>query len=321
MGKRTKVWLLIALSLVLVGCIVLGGVMTVAKWDFLKLSTDRYETTRHEISESYQNISIMTDTADIVFVPSADMTSSVVCYEQKNVKHSVAVKDGTLAIELVDARKWYEHIGIFFTSPKITVSIPQGEYGALTVTASTGDVEIPKEFTFESIEILESTGNVKNSASALETIKITTSTGNIRVEKVSAGSLELTVSTGKVAVSNVTDTGDVKVSVSTGKTELSNVACKNVISDGDTGRIVLNNVIAAEKIWVERDTGDVEFHGADAAELFVETDTGDVTGSLLTDKVFITETDTGRVDVPKSATGGKCQIKTDTGDIDIRIEK
>ena len=71
---------------------------------------------------------------------------------------------------------------------------------------------------------------------------------------------------------------------------------------------------------LERNTGDIEFHGCDAETIYVETDTGDVTGTLLTDKVFITETDTGSVDVPKSVSGGRCEISTDTGDIRIEIQ-
>ena len=288
------------------------------QWDFTKLSTVKYESNDYEIGENYKNISIITDTADIVFAPSENAKTSVVCHEQKNVKHSVTVKDGTLVIALIDTRKWYEHIGINFGTPKITVSIPQGEYGTLSVKSSTGDVEIPKAFTFQSIDVSENTGNVTSYASALEVIKIKTSTGAIRVENASAGMLDLSVSTGKVTVSNVTCQGDVKINVSTGKTNLTDTTCKNVISSGDTGDLSLKNVIAAERFSVSRSTGDVKFSGCDAGELSVTTDTGDVTGSLLTDKVFITQTDTGRVDVPKTTTGGRCEIITDTGDITFK---
>ena len=82
----------------------------------------------------------------------------------------------------------------------------------------------------------------------------------------------------------------------------------------------MDNVIAAEKLSIERSTGDVKFDGSDATEIYVKTDTGDVTGSLLTDKVFITQTDTGDVDVPKTTTGCRCEIITDTGDIRIKIQ-
>ncbi len=319
MSKITKIWLIIAASLVLVGGIIFGGVMSMLKWDFTKLSTVKYETNDYEITENFKSISIITNTADIVFLPSENSKTSVSCYEQRNAKHFVAVNDGVLVIEVVDTRKWYEHIGINFGTPKITVYIPQGEYGALFVKSSTGNVEIPKEFKFENIDISESTGNVTNYASASENIIIKTSTGNIRVENVSANTLNLSVSTGGVTVSNVTCEGDVKIKVSTGKANLTNIKCKNVMSNGNTGAMSLKNVIAAEKFSIERSTGDVKFDGCDAAEIFVETGTGDVRGSLLTDKVFITQTDTGSVDVPKTATGGRCEVTTDTGDISIKI--
>jgi len=83
----------------------------------------------------------------------------------------------------------------------------------------------------------------------------------------------------------------------------------------------LKNVNAAEKFSIERSTGDVKFDGCDAAEVFVKTDTGDVTGTLLSEKVFIVETDTGKVDVPKTVNGGRCEITTDTGDINISIKQ
>ncbi len=319
MRKRTKIGLIIASSLVLVGCILFGSVMTMLKWDFTKLSTVKYEMNEYEINENYKNISIVTDTADMVFIPSENAKSSVVCHEQNKTKHSVSVQNDTLVIEVVNTKKWYEYIGVDFGAPKITVSIPQGEYGALSVKSCTGDVEIPKEFQFESMDISESTGKVTNYASASGTIKIKTSTGDIRVENVSADTLDLSVSTGEVTVSNVTCAGDVKTRVSTGKTALTDIACKNIISNGNTGDISLKNVIAAEKLSIERSTGDVKFDGCDAAEIVIKTDTGDVKGSLLSEKVFITQTDTGNVDVPKTGAGGRCEIATDTGNIRITI--
>ncbi len=321
MRKRAKAGLILAASLVLIGCILFGSVMTMLKWDFTKLSTTKYETNAYAINEGFQNISIVTDTADIVFAPSETAKSSVVCYEQKNVRHSVTVKDGTLVIEVVNTKKWYDYIGITFGTPKITVSVPQREYGALSVKSGTGDVKIPKDFTFESIDIAESTGDVTSAASASDLIKIKTSTGDIRVENASAGALDLSVSTGKVTVSNVTCEGDMKIRVSTGKTALTDITCKNVITSGNTGDISLKNVIASEKFSIERSTGDVKLDGCDAAESVVKTDTGNVIGTLLTDKVFIAETDTGRVDVPKTAVGGRCEISTNTGDIRITIQQ
>ena len=282
-------------------------------------SSSKYETNVHEINEEVNSISIKTATAHIEFVPSDDGICKVVCYEDAKKSHSVEVQDGTLAVNVVNNKKWYDYIGVNIDSPKITVYLPEAAYSSLVIEESTGDIEISKDFKFKSIDISLSTGNVKCYASAVENITIAASTGDIYAEGISASSLDLTVSTGNVTVSSVTCEEDITIGVSTGKTYLTDVACKNLTSTGSTGDISLKNVISTEKISVERDTGDVTLDRSDASELFIMTSTGDVEGSLLTNKVFITKTDTGRIDVPNSIIGGRCEITTDTGDIKISI--
>ena len=235
------------------------------------------------------------------------------------MKHSVMVHDNTLYIEKQDNRKWYDYIGIGFNSPKITVYLPADQYGSLSVETSTGDTDIPKNLSFSSINILQSTGSVTLKASATGEVKIKTTTGEIYVEDMSAEALELSVSTGNVTVNDVECKENIKVSVSTGKTTLNQVKCNNLISSGTTGNITIGNVIVNDKISIKRSTGDVKFDNSDAAEIFAQTDTGDVSGTLLSDKIFSAKTDTGKVDVPKSANGGICEVTTDTGNIRLKI--
>ncbi len=319
-NKAIMIWLIVAASLVVCGALIFGGAMVASQWDFKNLSTMKYETKEHQIKEDYKNISVFTDTADIVFVPSEGSVTRVVCYEGTKEKHSVRVVDGTLIIERVNTKKWYDYIGINFgASPKITVYMPAEEYGALLVKSSTGDTEIAKDFKFASIDISESTGDVKSAASVSGEVKIKTSTGHITLENMSAGSIDLEVTTGKIVASGITCEGELEIEVSTGKANLTDVTCKTLESEGDTGDITLRNVIASERFSIERSTGDVKFEGCDAAEIFVKTDTGDVEGTLLSDKVFIVNTDTGKVSVPNSIVGGRCQIETDTGDVKITV--
>ena len=320
MNKKTKIWLIVAASLIVMGGIIFGGVMTMLKWDFNKLSTTKYETNTFNIENDFSNISITTDTADIILLSSDDENCKVVCYEQANTKHSVESKDGTLKININDTRKRYQHIGINIENPKITLYLPRGQYGDLSIKESTGDVKIPKDFSFKNIDISASTGDIKNYASASEDIKIKTSTGSILAENISAEKLDLSVSTGNITASSIKSSGEIKANVSTGKAKLLDISCKSITSKGSTGDILLKNVIASEKFSILRSTGDVDFENCDAGEFFVKTDTGDVDGSLLSDKVFITKTDTGDIKVPKTTTGGKCEIITDTGDIEIKVK-
>ena len=320
MSRGTKTWLIIAAILIVVGTIVFGGMMMSFQWDFTKLSTVKYETNKIEVNEAYENISVITNTADVVLVPSETATSSVVCYEQQNLKHSVEVKDGTLVIRVEDTRKWYEYIGIQFGTAQITVYIPKGIYGALSIKSSTGDVTIPKDVQFESIDVTGNTGDVKCLASVSEHIKIKLSTGSIQVKNVSAKAVALSVTTGSVKVEALSCSQKLAISVSTGKTDIKDVTCSSLTSTGDTGDIIMKKVIATEKLSLKRNTGDVKLESCDAGEIVIKTDTGDVKGSLQSEKIFFAHSDTGRVSVPRTTTGGKCEITTDTGNIKITIE-
>lgn len=278
MRKSTKAWLIVAASLVLIGCILFAAVTAAIGGNFSKLSTVRWETNTYEITEPFSDISVTTDTADIVFALSDDGKCRVVCREEENAKHSAAVEGDALVIQRTDTGAWYDYLGLRFGTPGITVYLPNTDVGS---------------------------------------VKIKADTGNIRFEDFSVRSLDLSVTTGAVTVTDVTCRGDITVNVSTGEVCLTGISCASVISSGTTGSIFLDDVVAAEKFSIERSTGSVRFEGSDAAEIFVKTSTGSVTGDLLTDKVFAADTDTGSVDVPRSETGGRCEIETNTGNIAI----
>jgi len=320
MRKMTKVWLIVAASLVSVGCIIFGGVMTVLKWDFAKLSTVKMETNEYIVSEKFRGVAVGTDVADVVFAVSEDGKCAVKCVEDSKRKHTVTVKENWLVIKAADSQEWYERIGIHFAVPKITVYLPKGEYNGLLIREDTGDIQISKDFTFKTADISLSTGSVDFSASVSESVKIKGSTGDIRVENVSADSLDIAVTTGGITVSNVTCRGDANIKVTTGKTYLTQMSCRNLVSDGSTGGVFLTDVIATEKLSVKRTTGNVKFDGCEAGEIFVKTTTGAVTGTLLSEKIFFTKTSTGKVDVPQSVSGGKCEITTTTGNIKITLQ-
>ena len=320
MNSRTKILPIAAVFFMALGVLIFVFSMSLNGWDFGKLSTIEYETNEYEITDEFNSISMNTDTADIIFAISDDGKSKVVCYEEEPEKHYVIVKDGVLSVKVLKTKKWYEYISINFESPKITVFLAENQYSSLFIKERTGDIEIAKELSFESIDVSVSTGDVKNYASASGLVKISSSTGDIFTENITAGGMELSVSTGRVRVHGVKCVGSFSVKVDTGKSELADIECKKLLSTGNTGDIIMKNVIVAENISIERDTGDVELDGCDAGELWIKTDTGDVEGALLSDKIFIIETDTGIKDVPKTTSGGKCEIITDTGDIKIKIK-
>lgn len=319
MRRRTRAWLIMAAFLVILGSLLFAAVMTVNRWDFTKLSTVEYDTSSYQIGEEFRDILIEADTADVILAPPDDGKCTVICHERADAPSSLCVEENeTLIIRENDNRKWHTHIDVAFESPSITVCLPRSEYASLTVTGSTGNVEIPEDFSFDSMDISISTGNINDCASS-EILKISTTTGDITIADSSAKAIDLSTSTGNVKVSDTDCEGGLQISVTTGETELSDVSCGELISKGTTGGILLERVIAAGKISVERSTGDIRFDDSDAAEILIATATGDITGSLLSEKQFIAHSDTGSVKVPDSGNGGSCEINSDTGDIQFKI--
>lgn len=340
MRRSTAIWLSVASALIILGIIFLGGAMSMKDWSFKDIGTVSYETHEYSAEGEYKNISIKNDAADVELLLSDDGKTNVVCRNIQKVTYNVTVKDDTLIIEENDGRKWYEkiQIGIIIEPAKIKVYLPCDEYGSLVIKGSTGDVNIPKDISFGSIDIAQTTGDVKNYASAkdikivcttgqvknyasADNIKIASTTGNITVQGIETQNMELSATTGKIKATDVTCRDDIKIDVTTGKCELDGVTCTGLDSKGDTGSIHMKDLIASEKITVKRDTGDVRFEDCDASEIYVKTDTGDITGSFLTDKVCYARSETGREDVPKLTAGGKCEMISDTGDIKVEIKK
>ena len=318
MKRSSKIWLLSAAALLLVGALIFAGVMTALKWNFGGLMLDKYENEEYTLEGALADISVTADTAVIQIVPATDGKVTVKTHEHKRAKHTVTLKDGKLTVAQSDQRKWYEHI-FDFGKPTVTVALPAGAYGALTVDSRTGDILVSGELSFASAEIKLTTGDVEYYASTSGEVNIQTNTGDIEVKGARVGALSLSVTTGDVELSSLDLTGALSVKVSTGDTDMESVTAKSLASTGSTGDMSLQGVTVAERMEIERSTGDVRFEGCDAGEILVRTDTGSVTGSLLSEKVFIARTDTGRVDVPRTVTGGRCEITTDTGDIILSI--
>lgn len=301
---------------------------------------ENYDVNEHTLDEDFDNITLLLDTSDVEFLPAKDGKLRVVCYDKKNLNHRISVSRGELKIEIDDARRWYQKI--FNTcSPSITLYLPKTDFSALNVESDTGNLKVSSGFIFNSINIALSTGDVEISGVECDgNFNIRVSTGDVALEDISCGRFESFGSTGDITVHNLTAkegasierstgsidlynlnlAGNLDTRVSTGKSKLSSVTCDNFTSVGDTGNLEMSNVVAKGRLSVERDTGKVDFDGCDAAEVYIETSTGDVEGSFLTDKIVFARTSTGKIDVPKLTSGGRCEIETSTGDIEISIK-
>lgn len=320
MNKKTIIWLIIAVSLITIGSAIFTGVMMLNNWNFGLLSTRQYETNEHKITDTFSNINIEATVADVQLIPSQNNDCRIICSEYENQNHSVSVVNSTLTIREVDKSKWYEHIGFHFNVPRIDVYLPQKVYDSLRIVETTGNVKIPNDFTFCNMDVSLTTGKMQSFASCSEAFTIKTTTGDISIADSSINALSISVKTGKVDIQSVVCSKDITANITTGKIMISDTTAQNLDSTGSTGNIALNNVIVQEEITIKRSTGSIAMDSCDAGSLYIRTDTGDIKGSLLSDKVFIASTDTGSIKIPQTTSGGKCELITDTGNINITIK-
>ena len=319
MNRRLRKLIPAALILLVVGALIMVAAMFSMKFDFRRLGTRRTVTNTYTPAGDFEDILIGIDTAELTFLPSEDGKLKVICVEEEGMQHVVAVSDGTLSIQAVDTQRWHEKIGVGGEKTSVTVYLPKKEYDDLTLKTSTGDVTVPAAFRFRSVLMTGSTADIDFRAFTEGSVSIRTSTGDISLDGLKADSLDLTASTGHIRVSASVIAGSVKVQTSTGEVGFTDLNCADARVKTTTGEVDLTRVLASASLRIETDTGDVSFDRSDAPEIRVETDTGDVTGTLLTPKNFEADTDTGRVKLPRSEPGGRCELKSDTGDFEIEI--
>ena len=328
--------LITAVSLLLGGILLTVVGLAIAGFDFKKLGSAGMETNTYEITDSFENISIDVDTADVRFVKSTDGKCKLVCQEKSKSKHVATVNNGTLTIKNSEDLKWYDYISIGADNEYVTLYLPEAIYNSLTVITDTGDVDIPTTFTYQTALVETDTGDITWKATVLGALSLTADTGDIDVIGMGATSLLVETNTGDIELSSLqcqtasitADTGSVELDkltviggltlvTDTGDIELSTVLCNNVSITTDTGEVECEGLLAGEKISVKTDTGDVSLRACDAESLWIQTDTGDIRGNLLTDKHYIAKSSTGDIEVPETV-GGRCEITTNTGYIYFR---
>ena len=320
MKKSVKIALLVALLLTVVGLIVaFAGALAV---DFNFSELDRTQNTReYLVEESFSDLTVAVGACDVSLAFSEDQSCRVVCLESEKVTYVPEVINGVLFIRENDARRWYDHIGFNWSSNAVTVYLPRGFHadGVLTVMSDTGDVRVPEGLSFARADIETDTGDISFCAEVLGSLSAKSDTGDVEIKGSSLRALRVETDTGDIDIHDVYAADRLSFSTDTGDVSLKSVGSTNLQGESDTGDIVLKNVDVGGTLTLESDTGEVFLRGVDAASICIETETGDVSGSLRSGKMFDAYSATGDVRVPQDSEGGRCEIRSSTGDIEIVI--
>ncbi len=308
--------------------IMLGGVMLMAfALHFLGASPQSFfeyskgDIKTDTVSEPVTALRIETGAGNVEIVPSEDGICTVTRHETEKVYYSVSVEAGTLVVRRVDNRAWYEWFTLRFGgAPTVTVSLPEKEYEALQVKASSGSVLVESGLTFNKATVKVTSGSVRYFGDATAELTIQSTSGSLYAKGISATEVQGSLTSGRMELEDIS-CQRLTLSGSSGSAVIRNAAVTDAFSLKRTsGSVTLCDVVSQGEFSVKNTSGSVKLERCDGARISIETSSGSVRGSVRTEKVFNAKTTSGSVNVPQSVpNAGLCEIKTTSGSIRISI--
>ena len=158
--KKSTVTIIVAVCLIVAGIAIAGAAFSMAEFDFKNFGTESYEEVTHTIEGDFKHIVIATDVHDIELYPAEDGVSKVVGDENGEIKIRVECEDGYLTVKTEDTRKWFDFVGISFSSPSLRIYLTETELVSLTAASDTGHINVPEYFSFTGASMATSTGAI-----------------------------------------------------------------------------------------------------------------------------------------------------------------
>lgn len=281
--SNTKKLIIVTAVLLLLSALGSCMITGTARFAFMGFGKPKETSKTYDLKDSFNAISVDTDTGNITILPAKDGKAKVV--RTGNSQHAFTLKTSSkhLTISDKDKRLWPFRIGTYSGKSEITIYLPKSAYQTLQIKSDTGSADLRPGGSFENMEVKTDTGSIN--------------------------------------ISSLNAAGDVKVKTATGRITLTDVMAEDLTVKSATGSITLQHVIATDEMEIKSDTGSVNLERCDGPKIEIKTDTGSIKGTFLTGKIFDAKSDTGRVNVPPSTPGGSCKIESDTGSITIEIER
>lgn len=278
--KKLIIFTAIILLLSALGSCMLTGT---ARFAFSGFRGPKETSKTYDLKDSFNAISVETDTGNITILPAKDGKAKVVRTGSNINSFSLKTSRKHLTISDKDKRLWPFRIGTYAGKSEITIYLPKTTYQTLQVKSNTGTTDLRPGGSFENMDIKTDTGSVN--------------------------------------ISSVSVSDNLKVKTATGRITLTDVIAEDLSVKSNTGSITLQHALATDEMEIKSDTGSVNLERCDGPKIEIKTDTGSIKGTLLSGKTFDAKSDTGRVSIPASIPGGSCKIESDTGSITIEIEK
>ncbi len=306
---------LLAVALLVTGAVLMGFAMMGGEINIDGKTYMKFEEEKKDVLEEFHAVQIDVTFFDVELCPTLGTAVHVKSAKSEYIYCETSVVDGVLTVKQVDTRKWYQKLAtLTLGEPKLTVSLPYDIYESLTVKVRSGDVTVRGDEAlrdeagspvpmaiFRTVSMDVTSGDVQILSSTLNGARIETTSGDITVKNVKGGAMELRTTSGDIVMEDCTP-DSLAVNVTSGDVEGYRV-----------------KVVGA--MHVEGTSSEVELRYCDAASAYIKSTSGDVTVCFTSHKAYDIETTSGEQEclVPWDPMGGKCEIRTTSGDVYFNV--
>lgn len=312
----------------------------------------------YETAEPFTGLKVSAGPCDVRLFSAKDGKVRIVHrQDQEEARCRVAVEKGILCIERQSPVK---RPAVVRHTPALEMYLPQTRYDSLEVYTASGDVDLPSDFAFGTLNVTTVSGDVHifsgiEGDAALKTVsgdmearnlqvqgtfRLKTASGDIEAKNLQVqGAFRLETASGDIRFETVdvgetlfckSSSGDVTLlklrtmdltaSVSSGDVHLDTVSVKGKLALSNASGNMDLEACLAGSMKLHTASGDVELEDCDAGSLHLDTVSGDIEGRLRTGKDFSAASASGSIRIPPSTGGGKCILNTLSGDIRMTVE-
>ncbi len=331
MKKSVKTALIVSATLILSGILILFAVLWSLSFDFSKLdytayNNAEYKVTVYDVDYDFTDIYIDETSLDISFELTNEEKAYVRVMAQENISHQVYVENEKLIIKRADDNTVINSlwgINIATQTPSLTVYLPNKVFENLTIKSTSGDIFIyeNKNFSFKNCEITANSSDVDILGCVTDSLTVNNTSGKIDVGFSPIKNVTLSTNSGDVYLQELSASKDISVKTTSGDTYIYLVTCENLSVESNSGEQECLNTEVSDITEMHTTSGDITLEAFDSGELDLWSTSGSIYGEFLTSKNFITDSASGTINAPIGGTGGNCLVRTNSGDITLKLSE
>jgi len=179
-------------------------------------------------------------------------------------------------------------------------------------------ITYPKDAAFGDVTVNVSASNVNASGIKCKDLTVEDSFGNVDVTSIKCDSLRIDANSGKVSLNGAEVGGDAVISDDFGDVELTGIQAGSLDADLNSGDMTIDKA-SAGSFSVKNDFGKIEINEASSDSMFLKLNSGELKADNVKTGDLTIESSFGNISIDRLAFTGMCDIKNNSGDVNIGL--